>query len=371
MKEFNTTEICIPSKHYMVDLSESIEEIKKLVDTGKYFTISRARLYGKTTTLIALEKILTNEYVILSLNFNDMNNNAFENGTSFSKEFTKLLLNLQRLNKISIPGKILDALEKLNKADSKDAKMDELFRILKRWIIISEKPIVLIIDEIDRAVSYQSFLDFLAQLRKGYISRDADNTPAFYSVILVGVTNIKYLKSNTEDGFETNGPWNIAADFDVDMSLSKSGIKGMLDEYKAEHQISMNTTSIAESIWEYTSGYPFLVSRICQLIDTEVNKTIPLTEAWTNNGVSKAVKLMLSESNTLFQSITEALEKSPELKASIHNILIEDNSLSWNLQVDTIHQMKALGLIRNDNNRVRISNRIFELMLYNLFQSKP
>lgn len=51
MKRFNTTAVCIPSKHYMVDLSERVKEIKKLVDDGKYFTINRARQYGKTTTL--------------------------------------------------------------------------------------------------------------------------------------------------------------------------------------------------------------------------------------------------------------------------------------------------------------------------------
>ena len=49
MKVFNTTAVCIPEKHYMVDLSERVKEIKQLVDDGKYFTINRARQYGKTT----------------------------------------------------------------------------------------------------------------------------------------------------------------------------------------------------------------------------------------------------------------------------------------------------------------------------------
>ena len=53
MKEFNTTAVCIPSKHYMVDITERVKEIKKMVDAGKYFTINRARQYGKTTTLNA------------------------------------------------------------------------------------------------------------------------------------------------------------------------------------------------------------------------------------------------------------------------------------------------------------------------------
>ena len=59
MKRFNTTAVCIPSKHYMVDLSERVREIKKLVDAGKYFTINRARQYGKTTPLHGESLLLT------------------------------------------------------------------------------------------------------------------------------------------------------------------------------------------------------------------------------------------------------------------------------------------------------------------------
>ena len=69
MKEFNTTAVCIPEKHYMVDISETVGKIKAMVDAGKYFTINRARQYGKTTTLYALGKRLENEYLVLSLDF--------------------------------------------------------------------------------------------------------------------------------------------------------------------------------------------------------------------------------------------------------------------------------------------------------------
>ena len=67
MKEFNTTAVCTPDKHYMVDISERVREIKKLVDAGKYFTINRARQYGKTTTLSALRKALQNDYIVVAL----------------------------------------------------------------------------------------------------------------------------------------------------------------------------------------------------------------------------------------------------------------------------------------------------------------
>ena len=145
MKKFNTTGVCVPTKHYMVNIDERLKKIKAMIDEGDYFVISRARQYGKTTTLTALRKYLSEDYLVISL-------------------------------------------------------------------------------------------DFLAQLRAGYIARDTKEIPAFQSVILAGVTDIRHLKSRIrdEEQVKVNSPWNIAADFKIDMSLPVDGIKGMLEEYESD-----------------------------------------------------------------------------------------------------------------------------------------
>ena len=48
-KFFNVSAGCQPDIHYMVDLTERLKKIKVMVDAGQYFTINRARQYGKTT----------------------------------------------------------------------------------------------------------------------------------------------------------------------------------------------------------------------------------------------------------------------------------------------------------------------------------
>ncbi|MBQ3683952.1 MAG: hypothetical protein II922_12905 [Succinimonas sp.] len=153
------------------------------------------------------------------------------------------------------------------------------------------------------------------------------------------------------------------------MSLSEDGIKGMLNEYEEDHHTGMDTEAVAKTIREYTSGYPFLTSRICQLVDEEVTKTMNPAEAWTDKGINQAVSLLLSENNTLFYSLTEKLNSYPELKAAIRRILMEGTKLTYNAQQDAISEMEMYGLIRNDRNTVMIANRIFETMLYNLFLS--
>ena len=56
---FNTEGTCKPNTHYMMRIDERLGKIKQLyIDRGKYFVVNRGRQFGKTTTLIALEKYL-------------------------------------------------------------------------------------------------------------------------------------------------------------------------------------------------------------------------------------------------------------------------------------------------------------------------
>jgi len=371
VKQFNTTAVCIPSKHYMVDLSERVREIRKLVDDGKYFTINRARQYGKTTTIAILANELKQDYDVLSLDFQKISAASFKTEEKFVQAFCRQVL--ARGKKLPIPDTVKEELQDYISRKEDKAVFDELFASLNEWCEVSGKPVVLIIDEVDTATNNQVFLDFLAQLRADYLGREDDpDEKTFQSVILAGVTDVKHLKGKIRDDgqHKENSPWNIAADFTIDMSLSEDGIRGMLDEYEADHHTGMDTGAIARSIREYTNGYPFLVSRICQLIDEDVSKKMSLAEAWTGRGMDEAVKLLLSENNTLFQSLTKNLNNYPELKAAIRSILMEGTKLTWNPDQDEIVQMQMYGLIRNDHNTVRVANRIFETRLYNLFLSE-
>ncbi len=372
MKKFNTTVVCVPSKHYMVDLSDRVAEIKKMVDDGKYFTINRARQYGKTTTLAALEEFLSDQYDVVSIDFQDVTGADYIDESSFVKGLAGVLCDTRDSMDIPIPEEYYDLLRSLTDQDGV-AKLNDIFRIFDRWCKSSEKPVVWMIDEVDTAANNQVFLDFLGKLRSGYLKKEKNpRYKTFQSVILAGVTDVKHLKSKIRDEADSkeNSPWNIAADFNIDMSLSAEGIKGMLDEYEADHHTGMDTSEIAQLIFDYTNGYPFLVSRICQLIDEVVVKTASIEKVWTRDGIDEAVKLILAESNTLFQSITKNLNNFPELKASIRSILMEGEKLTWNPDQKDIVQMQMYGLIKNDHNMVRVANRIFETRLYNLFLSE-
>lgn len=372
MKVFKTTGLCNPAKNYMVDITKRLEAIKAMVDNGDYFTINRARQFGKTTTLAALERFLSNEYSVLRLDFQAISTEDFADEESFVQILSRLIL--KKSKKIEMPQSILDSFNEYIDRENKRPRLSELFLLFSKWCETSQKPIVLMIDEVDSASSKQVFLDLLALLRLQYLDREDDpDNAAFQSVILAGVTDIKHLKGNIrgDDDSKVNSPWNISADFKIDMSLSAEGIKGMLDEYKTDHHISMDSKLIADTIYDFTGGYPFLVSRICQIIDQDLvpEKFDTLSKAWTMRGFNEALKLLQSEKNSLFQSLTGKLTNFPELCRSIRSILMEGTSLSYSALQDSISQMEMYGFIKNDNNKVAISNRIFETILYNLFLS--
>ena len=175
---FNTTGVCDSQLHYMVDIRDKLEKIKQLVDSGAYFTINRARQYGKTTTIQALTVYLEKDYVVIPLDFQKIGNEEFAEATIFSKAFVRYLFRKIRNRKFPIKGlneDVLNRMESSSKADDLFS-LSKLFEHLNDMCDTAEKPVVLIIDEVDSATNNQVFLDFLAQLRSGYLERKTVST---------------------------------------------------------------------------------------------------------------------------------------------------------------------------------------------------
>lgn len=374
-KTFNVTAVCMPTEHYMVNIDKRLSEIKDMIDSGKYFTINRARQYGKTTTLLALEQYLQTDYYVVFLDFQTFDDAKFQNGNIFSLSFGNAFLRTLKRKTLNLHDGFKSALIRMEKClenRNRDFSLMELFEILSDICAEADKPIVLMIDEVDNAANNQVFLDFLAQLRAGYIRRVTQ--PAFQSVILAGVYDIKNLRQKVrpDKDHKFNSPWNIAADFDVDMSLSKKEIAGMLREYEADNKTGMNLDEMAGLLYDYTSGYPFLVSRLCQLMDEESKINIhPYTRSasWSKSGFHKAVRTILSEKNTLFESLIAKLTDYPELNGMLRSLLFTGKNITYNTDEPAIDMATIFDFIRNQDGNVVIANRIFETRLYNFYLS--
>lgn len=359
-RSFNITGACNPQEHYMVNLDSRLAEIKKMVDTGKYFVINRGRQYGKTTTLKALEQYLSDSYIILGMDFQFISHSNFENEETFSRAFARELWRKKDIRNY-MSEEIQEQIKELKKIGNKFS-IGDLFDIFSEWCEESEKPIILIIDEVDSASNNQVFLDFLAQLRGYYLERH--DTPTFQSVILAGVHDIRNLRQKIRPDAEHkhNSPWNIASPFEVDMSFSPDDIAGMLTDYENEHHTGMDISKISQLIYDYTSGYPVLVSSICKIID-EKNMN------WNVFNCITAVKQLIIERSPLFESLINKLEDDATLRKLLYSMLFQGRKFLFNAYDSAIHSAMMYGFVRNDNGTLIIANRIFETVIYDWFIS--
>ena len=360
MRRFNTTGTCFAEDHYMVNIDERVQQIKKMVDRGDYFCINRGRQYGKTTTLNSLKDALVEDYTVFSISF-EGTDESFLTLESLEKYFFQLLWKAQPKNISKKAGGLLNRYTG-HSFFKKFPNENNTSDFISDLCIASDKQIVIIIDEVDQAGNYDSFIKFLGLLRDKYLKRKT--RPTFHSVILAGVYDIKNLKLKirTEAEHQYNSPWNIAAQFDVDMDLSESGIKGMLEDYENDNHTSMDTALMSKLISDYTSGYPFLVSRLCQIIDEDLNKN------WTETGFLGAIKIILNEKNTLFDDMNKKLNNFPDMTEMLRRILYDGEKISYNPDDRSLEIAKMFNFIKNEGGKVLLSNRIFETRMYNYFE---
>lgn len=162
-KQFNITGLCVPEKHYMVDISGRLKEIRKLIDEGAYFTINRARQYGKTTTLNALAGVLADDYFVVRLDFQSLGSASYKDENTFSLAFASCFFRGARLfdREIAKKNPVCQKLVEMEETGNNTFDLRRLFQLLLQFCEDSAKPVVLMIDEADSASNNQVFLDFL------------------------------------------------------------------------------------------------------------------------------------------------------------------------------------------------------------------
>ncbi|MGE5342038.1 MAG: AAA family ATPase [Candidatus Omnitrophota bacterium] len=360
-KWFNDIGVCVPEQHYMVDISTKTRRIVNMIERGDYFVISRPRQYGKTTTIYMLNKFLktTDDYFPIKISFEGIGQEGFVNAAVFIEEFFSLLKGAFVTSGNENLVKFIDSEPIPDRFSKLDLWISELVRK-------TEKKIVLMIDEVDKSSNNQLFLDFLGMLRNKYLKRIEERALTFHSVILAGLYDIKSLKLKLRPEAETkyNSPWNIAVDFNVDMSFSAPEITTMLEEYVKETGVEMNTDAVAKELHYYTSGYPFLVSKVCKIIDEEI---IPdeNRKKWLHDDIERAIVRLLNTPNTNFDNVIKNLENEKELYDLVEKIVLDGVNIEYNFYSPVISMGVMHGIFKQGGPSVAIHNRIYRELIYN------
>jgi hypothetical protein len=356
-KEFNITGTCRSAEHYMMDDTRRFAEIIDFVERGKYFVINRPRQYGKTTMLFALLRFLDKQedYFPLKLDLQGTDSQWMESDAKFSEMFLMLV-------RKDLKRRYTD---KVHLTDNKSPKtLDELSEWISDFITAIGKKVVLLIDEVDSSSNYEPFLRFLGMLRNKYLAKEAGEI-TFHSVVLAGVHDIKSLKfklRNPQDA-QYNSPWNIATDFEVVMEFYPVEIITMLKQYSEAENVQMDFEAMAEKLYYYTSGYPFLVSKLCKTIAEKILPKKQDKSKWTLEDLETSVQLLLKEANTNFDSLIKNLENNTDLYDLVYRIIINGERVPFSVDAPMIRLGLMYGIFK-ENGTVKIHNRIYEQRLY-------
>lgn len=369
-RTFNITGTCIPGTHFIADRSEKLGQIADMVAKGHYFTINKPRQYGKSTMMNLLEQRLTEDkdYLALAISFEEIDAPTYKNQELFIATFLDILKEqLEFLNERAL----LEEFNAQSDGEKSIANLKRLDSFLSRLISHSGRKAVLMIDEVDKACDNQLFLDFLGMLRARYLKRNMGKGYTFHSVILAGVHDVKTLKTKIrpDDKKMYNSPWNIAMDFTIDLSLNTSEIASMLRDYSKERNIKIDYPEISERLFYLTSGYPFLVSYLCKILDEEIQEIQTAKECLPAH-LDHAIQLCMAKNNTNFESLIKNLENNSELYELVFKIIMSEQEFSFNLHNPVINLGVIHGVLRKHDAKTSIHNRIYEQLIYNYMSSK-
>ena len=350
----------------MADISKKVDATYEMVEEGAYFIVNRPRQYGKTTLLytIADKLIASKEYVVFNISFEGIGNAIFDDEKVFAQGFVDILSDFAYESAPELEDWMKSIMTEIN-------NLKDLSKFITQLVKKAHKKVILLVDEVDKSSNNELFISFLATLRNKYLDRK--RTPTFHSVVLAGVHDVKSLKLKIRPESEQkyNSPWNIATTFAIDMNLSAAEIKPMLEDYVQERGVMMDTEWFANRLFYFTSGYPYLVSKLCKLID---EKILPAKteKKWTEEDLNQAFNWILREPNNAnFDTLMKNLEHYPDLYQLVFSVIFDGETKAFSYD----NSLVSLGVLHgifseSESGHVMIQNRVYRERIANMMVSK-
>jgi len=331
MKFFNTAGPINPKDHYCLNpLSRfNLEEILSLILQKKYFVLHAPRQTGKTSCLLSLRDYLNtrDHYYTLYINV-ESGQTARENvRRGIQAVITQLTIQEDiTFRSTFFRSQVSTAIDVFGE----DAALGAL---LSSWCRILDRPLILLIDEIDALVG-DTLISVLRQLRTGYTSRPHD-FPS--SVILCGVRDVRDYRiySDLEKSSITGGSafnikakslrlGNFSKDETVELCLQHTKETGQIFEPGA-----------LNAIWDNSQGQPWLVNALAYEVCFEFKITNDRSVPITSNLVEEAKNNLIIRHETHLDQLADKLKEErvrrviePMLEGTEVESTINDDDIS-------------------------------------------
>ena len=348
---FNTAGSMKPDINYCIDPLTRVdwEDIQRMIGDMRYFVMHAPRQTGKTSALMAMMHALNTEGRFACAYAN------IEIAQTAREEVNGIP---------AICNAVSGALAKhLGRADMEQWFLSEgksfqpqyqLFQLLSHWSVTTDKPTVLLLDEVDALVG-DTLISLLRQIRAGYNERP-DSFPQ--SVVLCGVRDVRDYRIHQGNGEIITG----GSAFNVKTKSLRMG-NFTSDETKSlwlQHTAETGQTfdeDIFPELWEDTYGQPWLVNALGQEVTWELRVNRDRSRPISLSDYKEARENLIQSRATHLDQLTYKLQE-PRVHSVISELLAAESDEIHAPPAD-IEYVSDLGLIRTKPS-VRISNRIYQ-----------
>ncbi|MFQ5687814.1 MAG: AAA-like domain-containing protein [Candidatus Scalindua sp.] len=351
---FEDAAVVDPAVSYYVPL-ENVrntrgQDVKAMVDMGRYFSIFAPRQSGKTTFFRRFcESLEQNKiYIAIMLSFQDcksMDVKQFYNSIE-TELYAQLIKRLKDVycDKLEIVNKFLESQRLTDHLAFKS-----LFVRLNE--IMESKKIVIFIDEFD-GIPLGELENFLYVLRELYQKYKETKQKALYSVGLVGIRNITKLVVGGVS------PFNIADRVNIP-PFNLENVRDLYAQYTEETNQPF-TKEAVRKVYEETRGQLWLVNRLGTIVT--VNVKPETLEPVMEDDIEKAIKMLLKEQNNHFDNL---VEKAKQYKERFVEIVF--NGVEYDPDEEEQNLLELHGLIREDNDKAIVANNIYKKRFVKMF----
>ena len=349
MRYFNTSGPVVADDHYHVPPLSRVDlaELRLLIDRKRYFVLHAPRQTGKTSALLALQDLLNAEGGCRCVYVNVEGAQAMREDV---ERATRVILS-QMARQARRTGD--DFLTGAWSEIAAEHGADALGEALSRWAEADERPLVLLIDEIDSLVG-DTLLSVLRQLRADYPHRPA-RFPQ--SVILCGVRDVRDYRiwSSSEKTMVTGGSaFNIKAESLRLGDFSKAEVHDLLGQHTEETGQPFTEAGL-DAIWTQTQGQPWLVNALayetCFRGELAKDRSRPVAEA----DVLDAREQLIQRRDTHLDQLTDKLREDRVWRV-VEPLLTGARQSSYTAR--DVEYVRDLGLIAHDP-PIRMANPIY------------